>query len=322
MTLGPAHRLVLRELRRFNLPERQRLLADWLLELTLGADRETVTIPRLQWLEDLTGLDRAAVSRAIAGLEAARILQVTETEEGRTYRILPDSAMWRERERCPSDRSARGLEAIASFNSLAQLLIWPPERGLPEALAETFLGTVVSSQGSRGVVDLTTVGVVESTMGKKSHPDAGGSESPQPEAILAARGEVLSNRQHPPFSPPSTPPLAPFKSYEAHSYEAFKGTVQERSPARARGEDAEPQEKAPTSTLGPQWREQELLGKCLEVLGADVMQGWGGLWRNRARSSPGKLERVLNAVALDQREGKPIRSPGGYANDLFTRFAD
>jgi hypothetical protein len=52
------------------------------------------------------------------------------------------------------------------------------------------------------------------------------------------------------------------------------------------------------------------------------MLNWGGLWRKRARANPAKLERVLAAVDVDLREGKPIKNPGGYAHDLWRRFHD
>jgi hypothetical protein len=60
-----------------------------------------------------------------------------------------------------------------------------------------------------------------------------------------------------------------------------------------------------------------------QIFGEPTMRQWGGLWRKRARENPSKFDRVLNALELDLREGKPIANPGGYADDLWrNRFAD
>jgi hypothetical protein len=70
-------------------------------------------------------------------------------------------------------------------------------------------------------------------------------------------------------------------------------------------------------------RENELMTRAVEVLGEQVMQQWGGVWRNRARENADKLERVLNAIRQDQKEGKtPRKDWGAYANDTWGRFAD
>jgi hypothetical protein len=61
--------------------------------------------------------------------------------------------------------------------------------------------------------------------------------------------------------------------------------------------------------------------RALEVLGASVMREWGGVWRNRYRLHPGKFTRVMDCVASELSEGKPIANVGGYANDTWNRFA-
>ena len=47
----------------------------------------------------------------------------------------------------------------------------------------------------------------------------------------------------------------------------------------------------------------------------------GSRWRARIRSEPEKLEGVLADVRLQRKEGKVIRNPGAYAEDLWNRFA-
>jgi hypothetical protein len=52
------------------------------------------------------------------------------------------------------------------------------------------------------------------------------------------------------------------------------------------------------------------------------MRTWGGLWTNRAKAHPAKLDRILAAIRSEIQEGKAITNPSGYAHDLWRRFAD
>ncbi len=70
-------------------------------------------------------------------------------------------------------------------------------------------------------------------------------------------------------------------------------------------------------------RETELMKLAVEVLTKPVMEQWGGVWRKRARKLPRKLERVLNAVREEKKNGvQPRKDWGAFANDLWERFAD
>lgn len=68
--------------------------------------------------------------------------------------------------------------------------------------------------------------------------------------------------------------------------------------------------------------EAELMTLGLSVLGEKAMDQWGGEWRNRVRTNPSKARRVFSAMQCELREGKKFRNPGGYANDMWKRFAD
>ena len=67
--------------------------------------------------------------------------------------------------------------------------------------------------------------------------------------------------------------------------------------------------------------EKEFLVACLEVFGEKNQRAWGGYWRKLYRQNSGKAIRVLNAVREDLKT-KQIANPGGYAKDLWERFAD
>jgi hypothetical protein len=66
-------------------------------------------------------------------------------------------------------------------------------------------------------------------------------------------------------------------------------------------------------------RAEELERMCFEVLGKCEMAHCGSRWRARAKNEPLKLERVLADVRAQRKEGKVIRNPGAYAEDLWRK---
>ena len=64
------------------------------------------------------------------------------------------------------------------------------------------------------------------------------------------------------------------------------------------------------------WLEQE----CFRLLGKDEMVTCGARWRRRIKDNPEKMERVLADLKVQQREGKHVRNPGAYSEDLWKRF--
>lgn len=67
-------------------------------------------------------------------------------------------------------------------------------------------------------------------------------------------------------------------------------------------------------------RENELMDRCRDVFGVEIMSAYGGVWRLRARENPGKLERVLADTAAAMREGRVRTVAGAYANEAWGRF--
>ncbi len=68
--------------------------------------------------------------------------------------------------------------------------------------------------------------------------------------------------------------------------------------------------------------EQEVMDYLHDLFGKQFFAKHGGSWRNRFRENKSRLFAVIREVRANQREGKHIRSPGAYANDLWNRFAN
>ena len=64
----------------------------------------------------------------------------------------------------------------------------------------------------------------------------------------------------------------------------------------------------------------DVLKLCLMTLGKDEMARYGSRWRRRSADDPDKLRRVILEMRLLQKEGKAVRNPGSYAEDLWKRF--
>ena len=71
--------------------------------------------------------------------------------------------------------------------------------------------------------------------------------------------------------------------------------------------------------------EAEAMAATRRLLGETEMRVWGGLWRNRWRSNPAGVRKVLNLVREDQTAGRLPRNGstwGRYASWLWKRFVE
>lgn len=67
--------------------------------------------------------------------------------------------------------------------------------------------------------------------------------------------------------------------------------------------------------------ERDMMGKLREVLGEDEMARAGGHWRKDwVRSNPGLLQRALNELGLQLKEGNTIENRGAWLEDLLKRW--
>lgn len=109
---------VRRELRRHFLSERERIVADVLVEISFGFGLREVRIPKLDTLADLTGIPRPHVHGALKALHQMRILAITAKEGMAIYRLQPDSDAWKVKVRVPRATIMRGVEMIQELNHL------------------------------------------------------------------------------------------------------------------------------------------------------------------------------------------------------------
>lgn len=65
---------------------------------------------------------------------------------------------------------------------------------------------------------------------------------------------------------------------------------------------------------------ESLSVRCLEVLGNREMTRYGSRWRKRCKEEPEKIDRVLNEIVSNQKEGTEIKNAGAYAEDLWKQF--
>jgi DNA-binding transcriptional ArsR family regulator len=97
------------ELRRHFLNERERLIADWLLDLTMVAGRPAVRVQRLEDIGSLTGMSRGHVSDVLRSLHDMHILHVARKAGWVEYSLNPHSESWK----CRYRQSRGGIrEAI------------------------------------------------------------------------------------------------------------------------------------------------------------------------------------------------------------------
>jgi len=114
-SLEPAVR---RELRRHFLSERERLVADQVVEITLGHGLNRVRIPKLEVLSDLTGMDRSHVHGALKSLHEMRIVTTGFKEGSIVLTVNLDSETWKVKPRIPKATTLRGLEVVREYNHI------------------------------------------------------------------------------------------------------------------------------------------------------------------------------------------------------------
>ncbi len=113
--------LIRRELRRHHLSERERHLAEIILDLTLGWQRESIVIPQLQCFTDLTGIGRPHVTEGIQDLHNMRIIRVITVKGQPTYSIREDSDNWKVKPRVSTQAMTNSINLVRDWNGLEPL---------------------------------------------------------------------------------------------------------------------------------------------------------------------------------------------------------
>jgi len=116
--LASVGRFVRRELRRHALSERERIIADALLDVSFTLGLRSVRIPKLEVISDLTGIQRSHVHGALKSLFEMRIVTVEQKEGLVVYSINPDTESWKVKIRIPRPTIRRAIEVIKSCNNM------------------------------------------------------------------------------------------------------------------------------------------------------------------------------------------------------------
>jgi hypothetical protein len=114
--LAQAERYLRKELRRHALHERERLLAEVILEYSFALGKPSVRIPRMALFTDMTGIAKSHVLVALRGLAEMNVISVDR--EGPTYAVNPNSGQWKVRFKAARESIRRAGEIIKACNGL------------------------------------------------------------------------------------------------------------------------------------------------------------------------------------------------------------
>lgn len=109
-----------KELRRFNLSERQRIIADVILDTSYGWGLKCVKVPKLDFFTDLTGISRGNVHSALKALYEMRIVEAVQKDGIAEYCITPSPDRWQATPRQSRARITHAIELLKIYNGLAK----------------------------------------------------------------------------------------------------------------------------------------------------------------------------------------------------------
>jgi phage replication O-like protein O len=82
------------DLLRFDLSKQHLKVLLWIVELSYGWGLESIRIPKLGVLKELTGMSVANLSTTIKELHGMRLLLASRAEGGVDYKVQPDCDRW------------------------------------------------------------------------------------------------------------------------------------------------------------------------------------------------------------------------------------
>lgn len=107
------------ELRRHFLSERERLVAEAIMEVSLVYGLPSVLIPKLEVISDLTGIPRPHVHGTLKSLVEMRILTVSDGEGMPRYELNGDSDTWKVKVRVARATVRRAMDLMCELNHQA-----------------------------------------------------------------------------------------------------------------------------------------------------------------------------------------------------------
>lgn len=132
-------RFLRKELRRFQLSERQRVLADVILDVSYGWGLDHVKVPKLDFFTDLTGITRGNVHTALKTLREMRIVEAVLKSGICEYRITTNPDHWQAAPRQSRARIQHSIDLLKIYNGLKDGK--PPELS-PEGFENFKIGHV------------------------------------------------------------------------------------------------------------------------------------------------------------------------------------
>ena len=112
------HAALFGELRRHALSLNQGMIAEVILDLTLGWGLEAVAIPELTYFTSLTGIQKPHVTETIQRLHRARIIRIATVKDVRHYSINPNVDSWKVMPRTSLESIADTLSLLREINGL------------------------------------------------------------------------------------------------------------------------------------------------------------------------------------------------------------
>lgn len=104
------------EFRRHFLSERERLVAEAILDVSLVYGLGSVMVPKLEVISDLTGIPRPHVHGTLRSLVEMRILTVSEADGAMRYELNADSDTWKVKVRVARETIRRAMELVLELN--------------------------------------------------------------------------------------------------------------------------------------------------------------------------------------------------------------
>lgn len=342
-------RISRRALRRHALTERERLVAEIVLDFSYALEQPAARIPRQDIFVTLTGISKGNVSSTLAALEAARVLHIDRA--GGLYTFLPDASTWRVRSRlataahvAAADRTEAWL-AEAARTAADQLFLLEPLPDLTLLLA-------ADARESMGYLDHSAqpgreYQCADSRASEPNHGRESRGSSTRAEVACSHGGD----HQHAATAPEDGGDVADFRDLQdlrrriAESLDEshFAGGGESPPEVPESGTSSRYSGNSPLnvnavnviskkSQLNVPFTgvpksgtdggtERELLDALRKACGEEAMRLWGGKWRMRIREDAPAVREALGDLKLHMVSGRKIKkSPGHFLTDRYRRI--
>lgn len=270
-----------------------------MLRLLIAALRDSGPCSVKTWA-DRSGIRENHVLTIIRMAEGQQAIKSVTGPEGIRLLVQPES-FWRER---PLTTPARWAESWARMAAQTRLDLVTERPGLNEMLAAS--SSIVSSPRTAASLPLSGEG----------------------ERDVAICGATMDGRKAPAGGVRiSEKGIAPkFGQSGSPKFGDVAGQSVPLNGQRLNGPGKDLKTLNAERLTGAGWIEPETeraaIEACRSLLGELEMVNWGGAWRNRWRSNPDGLRKVLNMVREDQDGGRKSDNWGRTANYLWKKFVE